>query len=80
MEAIISQMASARPDGVLLIAQSNAGLPKLVGDTFVYDAPPEQMAAHAVRLRELGVDIIGSCCGSTPEHTRAMGAALGGAG
>ena len=59
MEAIMTQMASARADGLLLIAQSNAGLPKLVGDTFVYDAPPEQMAAHAVRLRELGVDIIG---------------------
>jgi len=71
-------MAAARADGLLLIAQSNAGLPKLVGDTFVYDAPPEQMAAHALRLREIGVDIIGACCGSTPEHIHAMAAALDG--
>jgi len=78
MEAIMTQMASARPDGLLLIAQSNAGLPKLVGDVFVYDAPPEQMAAHALRLREIGVDIIGACCGSTPAHIRAIGAALNG--
>ena len=76
MEHIVTQMASARPDGLLLLAQSNAGLPQLVGDTFVYDAPPEQMAEHAVRLRDLGVDIIGACCGSTPAHIAAMRAAL----
>ena len=34
METIIGQMAGARPDGLLLIAQSNAGLPQLVGDHF----------------------------------------------
>jgi 5-methyltetrahydrofolate--homocysteine methyltransferase len=76
MEQIMSQMASARPADLLLIAQSNAGLPQLVGDHFEYDAPVEEMAAHAVRLRDLGVDLIGSCCGSTPTHVAAMRAAL----
>ncbi|HVQ86733.1 MAG TPA: homocysteine S-methyltransferase family protein [Actinomycetes bacterium] len=76
METIMEQMASARSDDLLLIAQSNAGLPQLVGDRFEYDAPPELMAQHALRLREIGVDVIGSCCGSTSEHVQAMHDAL----
>jgi 5-methyltetrahydrofolate--homocysteine methyltransferase len=76
MEAIMTQMVAARPEGLLLVAQSNAGLPQLVGDRFEYDATADDMAAHAVRLRELGVDIIGACCGSTPDHLAAMHAAL----
>jgi 5-methyltetrahydrofolate--homocysteine methyltransferase len=72
LEIVMAQMAQARPEGVLLVAQSNAGLPQLVGDHFEYDSPPAEMAAHAVRLRAIGVDIIGACCGSTPEHIQAM--------
>lgn len=58
------------------MAQSNAGLPQLVGDHFEYDAAPERMAEHAATLRALGVDLIGACCGSTPDHLSAMAAAL----
>lgn len=76
MAAIAAQMAGARPDGLLLIAQSNAGLPQLVGDRFEYDATTEDLARHAVELRDLGVDLIGACCGSTPEHVEAICAAL----
>ena len=76
METVIAQMAGNRPDGLLLIAQSNAGLPQLVGDQFEYDADPAQMAEHARRLRAAGADLIGACCGSTPEHLAAMHQAL----
>jgi 5-methyltetrahydrofolate--homocysteine methyltransferase len=76
METIVAQMAEARPDGLMLVAQSNAGLPHLVGDHFEYDATPEVMAAHARRLRELGVDLVGACCGSTPEHVAAIRGAV----
>ena len=76
MEAIMEQMVAARPEGMLLVAQSNAGLPHLVGDHFEYDAAPERMAEHAATLRALGVDLIGACCGSTPDHLRAMSEAL----
>lgn len=76
MELIAAGLVGARPDGLLLIAQSNAGLPQLVGDHFEYDAPPQQLAAHAVRLRDAGIDLIGACCGSTPAHVEAMRAAL----
>ena len=75
MEAVMSQMVDARPEGLLLIAQSNAGLPQLVGDHFEYSASPTEMAAHAQALRGLGIDLIGACCGSTPAHVRAMNAA-----
>ena len=51
---------------MLLVAQSNAGLPQLVGDQFEYDATPDELADHAARLHELGIDLIGACCGSTP--------------
>jgi 5-methyltetrahydrofolate--homocysteine methyltransferase len=76
MEAIAAQLAEARPDGVLLLAQSNAGLPRAVGDRFEYDGTPAVMAAHVVRLREIGVELIGGCCGSTPAHLAAMRDAL----
>ena len=76
MEQIMAEMAAARSAGQLLIAQSNAGLPQVVGDHFEYDADPPRMASHAQRLRALGVDLIGACCGSTPAHIATMRAAL----
>ncbi len=79
MEQIMAAMVAARKETgapVQLIAQSNAGLPVLRGDRFVYDASPEELAAHAVRLRDLGVELIGACCGSTPAHTAAIRAAF----
>jgi len=76
MAAIAAEMAQARPEGLLLVAQSNAGLPQVVGDHFEYDASPAEMAAHAAVLRDLGIDLVGACCGSTPAHIAAMGDAL----
>ena len=76
MRTIAEQLAAARPEGVLLVAQSNAGLPELSGADFVYTVGPEAMAEHALELRDLGIDVIGACCGSSPEHVRAMAAAL----
>lgn len=76
MEVIAAEMVAARPDGLLLVAQSNAGLPQVVGDHFEYDATPGDLAAHAARLAELGVDLVGGCCGSTPAHISAIGSTL----
>lgn len=73
---VMTQMAERRPSGVHLIAQSNAGMPQLHGSEFHYDGTPEVMAEYAVRMRELGVGVIGACCGSTPAHVAAMRAAL----
>ncbi len=76
MEIIAAEMAGVRPSGLLLIAQSNAGLPHVVGDHFEYDATPGDLAAHATRLAGLGIDLVGGCCGSTPAHIAAMNAAF----
>src|SRR4051794_24461315 len=75
MEAIAAELVEARPEGLLLVAQSNAGLPQVVGDHFEYDKSPEDLAEHARSLRRLGIDLIGGCCGSTPEHIAAMDSA-----
>ena len=76
MLLIAKDLVSARPEGVFIITQSNAGLPKLQGDVFIYDGSPEDMADYARQMVELGVNIIGSCCGSTPAHTRAIASTL----
>lgn len=72
METIATQMVDARPEGSLLFMQSNAGLPELVGADFVYNGTPEGMAELAAKLKDAGVDVVGSCCGSTAEHTAAI--------
>ncbi|HUV04208.1 MAG TPA: homocysteine S-methyltransferase family protein [Armatimonadota bacterium] len=71
---IIRQMREASSG--IVIAQPNAGLPRLVEGRTVYDSTPEEMASYAVEFARLGVNIIGACCGSTPEHIRAMAASL----
>lgn len=76
MRVIAKELTEARPDGIYIITQSNAGLPKLVGGDFVYDGTPEEMAKYAQDMKEIGVNVIGSCCGSTPAHTTAMKAAI----
>ena len=54
------------------MAQPNAGQPKLVNMKVVYDETPEQMVGGVVPLLEAGANIIGACCGSTPDHIRAF--------
>lgn len=80
MELIAAEMVAVRPDGLLIAAQSNAGLPQVVGDHFEYDASEDEMAAHASRLMDLGIDLVGACCGSTPAHIAAMAVRLRWAG
>jgi 5-methyltetrahydrofolate--homocysteine methyltransferase len=70
------EMVAHRPEGLLLIAQSNAGLPVIRGEEFCYETTPEEMADYARRMRELGVELVGGCCGSTPAHMAAMSSAL----
>lgn len=55
-----------------LIIQSNAGLPKTKDGVPVYEETPTLMADRARELLAIGVAIIGGCCGTTPEHIRAI--------
>jgi 5-methyltetrahydrofolate--homocysteine methyltransferase len=59
-----------------VMAQPNAGQPKLVNMKISYDETPEQMVKGVVPLLEAGANIIGGCCGSTPDHIRAFRKAM----
>jgi len=50
--------------------KSNAGLPELIDGKTVFRETPDEMAAHLDALIDAGADIIGGCCGTTPEHIR----------
>jgi len=65
-----------RTTGLPVMAQPNAGLPKLVEMKVVYDETPEQMVRGVVPLLDSGVNILGACCGSTPDHIRAFRQAM----
>jgi methionine synthase I (cobalamin-dependent)/5,10-methylenetetrahydrofolate reductase len=55
-----------------LSAQPNAGMPRDVGGRTMYMASPEYMATYARHLVQAGAKVVGGCCGTTPEHTKAM--------
>jgi 5-methyltetrahydrofolate--homocysteine methyltransferase len=76
IETVMTQMAQYRPADIYLMAQSNAGMPQYLNGAIHYDGTPAVMADYALRLRNLGINIIGACCGSTPEHIAAMRTAL----
>jgi 5-methyltetrahydrofolate--homocysteine methyltransferase len=59
-----------------IMAQPNAGQPKLVDMKVVYDETPAQMVVGVVPLLQAGARIIGGCCGSTPDHIRAFRGAM----
>jgi 5-methyltetrahydrofolate--homocysteine methyltransferase len=59
-----------------IIAKGNAGIPKYHEGHIHYDGTPDLMAEYAVLARDAGVRIIGGCCGTMPEHLRAMKQAL----
>ena len=63
-----------------LAIQANAGLPENRGGQVVYPESPEFMAARSAEMAALGVAVIGGCCGTTPDHVRAMRRALDPAG
>lgn len=72
---IVSAMRESAGPGYYA-AQPNAGLPRRVGDRFIYVSTPEYVADYARRCMQAGVTLIGGCCGSTPEHIAAMRAAM----
>jgi 5-methyltetrahydrofolate--homocysteine methyltransferase len=67
---IITEMRSLSDK--FLIAQPNAGMPRLVGEKTVFDQTADDFARHVPKLVQAGANIIGGCCGTTPEHIRAI--------
>jgi len=66
----------ARVTDVPLSAQPNAGMPRSVEGRNIYLCSPEYMASYARRMVQAGVQLVGGCCGTTPEHIRAMKSSL----
>src|SRR3954463_7969719 len=62
--------------GLPVMAQPNAGQPKLVEMKVVYDETPAEMVKGVVPMLEAGTNVLGACCGSTPEHIRAFRKAI----
>lgn len=62
----------ARTTGRKLSAQPNAGLPREVGGRRMYMASAEYMGTYARHLVHAGARVVGGCCGTTPEHVKAM--------
>jgi len=59
-----------------LVAMPNAGLPRAVDGRNIYFCSPEYMASFARKAIQAGVQMVGGCCGTTPNHIRAMRAAM----
>ena len=72
---ILGQMKQAVP-GARLIVKPNAGWPEQVGGRVMYSAGPDYFGEYAQSFREIGVSIIGGCCGTTPEHIAQMRIAI----
>ncbi len=68
---ILEQMLP-EADGRPLSIQPNAGLPSRVGERLIYLSSPVYMAEYAARMLEAGARLVGGCCGTTPEHIRAI--------
>ncbi len=67
---------SATGTNTPIISKGNAGIPKYHDGHIHYDGTPDLMGDYAVLARDCGATIIGGCCGTTPEHLRAMKEAL----
>jgi len=76
IERIMTEMSQAKPEGVMLMAKSNAGMPRWKDDCITYGGTPGVMADYARTMVRLGVAVIGGCCGSAPEHIAAMRGAI----
>lgn len=68
---VLSQIREAVPEAVL-IAKPNAGLPQLIQGQTVYDVAPQAFSNRMKEFIDQGAQIVGSCCGSSPEYIAAL--------
>ena len=72
---LLREMQKAEPDAHFWV-KPNAGWPEQVAGRIMYPATPEYFGEYAWAFAEAGADVIGGCCGATPEHIAAMDRAL----
>lgn len=71
MIEIVKEMRSVDVD-IPILVHANAGLPKNVDGVDVFPDAPEDMAGMVAAMKAAGANIIGGCCGTIPEHIRAI--------
>lgn len=76
MEMVELVKKMAQYSTVPILAKPNAGLPELEDDKTVYKMTPQEFADAAVALVNAGASIVGGCCGTTPEHIKALSDAV----
>ncbi len=76
--ATVMSIVEAAPEGTVVVAKGNCGVPEFVNGEIQYSGTPELMADYARLAVDAGARIIGGCCGTTPEHVASMRAALDG--
>jgi len=70
-ERAVEQIIAGAGDTPVIV-KANAGVPEFKGDSLHYSGSPEVMGAHVQRMMDLGVRIIGGCCGTSTEHLAHM--------
>ncbi|MEN6321619.1 MAG: homocysteine S-methyltransferase family protein [Syntrophaceae bacterium] len=72
-DAMVNLIAAMKPYATVpLVAKPNAGMPRQVGGEAVYDMAPGDFASFGKQFAASGVNLIGGCCGTTPEHIKAL--------
>ncbi|MBR48935.1 MAG: methionine synthase [Chloroflexi bacterium] len=74
MIEIASKMRNSTDQPMMI--NCNAGIPSLVSGEILYPETPEYMAEQFMKLKDVGVNIIGGCCGTGPEHIKALSDAI----
>ena len=74
MIEIASKMRNSTDQPMMI--NCNAGIPSLVSGEILYPETPEYMAEQFMKLKDVGVNIIGGCCGTSPEHIKALSNAI----
>ncbi|MEM7224473.1 MAG: betaine--homocysteine S-methyltransferase [Pseudomonadota bacterium] len=76
--ATVLGIAKTAPEGTVIVAKGNCGVPEMIDGEICYSGTPALMADYARMVLNAGARIIGGCCGTTAEHLKAMRAALEG--
>jgi len=74
---MVKVIASLKPYATIpLLAKPNAGVPRLIDGKTVFSMDAEEFASHADAFLSAGANLLGGCCGTTPEHIRALAKAV----
>ncbi|HBH12743.1 MAG: 5-methyltetrahydrofolate--homocysteine methyltransferase [Clostridiales bacterium 38_11] len=74
MRPFIEEMVKYSSSNLLI--QPNAGLPKIINGATYFDLTPDAFTKQLMKIRDLGVNMLGGCCGTTPQHIATLRASL----